>query len=422
MRVLFVANPEKAHLMAMVPLAWALRTAGHEVLFAVQPAFAKLITQAGLTAVPVGRDVDLWQLIPRHPDLRDWTWDPAYGLPAPYDVADGSGKASWEYMHEGYVDAVNDWHKPACFPMIAALVDFARSWKPDLVVWEPLALAGPIAAKACGAAHARLLWSIDVFGITRQLFVRVSDGRADPLGEWLAAYARKHGFDYGEDMVTGQFTIDQLPGSLRMQADLDYLPMQYIPYGGPATIPDWLKVPAKRPRVALTMGLSLTDHEAGYSVGVQKVLDDLATLDIEVVATLAETEQKKLTRLPENVRVVSYAPLQALASTCDAVISHGGFGTFLTVARYAVPQLATAWDFDGPAFAALAARQGSTLAVRADQAIGPVVREAVQRLLNEPSFGERAAALRDEIHHMPTPNQVVAQLEDITAEFRAAVR
>ena len=50
-----------------------LRTAGHEVRFACQPKFASVVTQAGLTAVPAGRDGDLWDLIPRHPDYRGTT-------------------------------------------------------------------------------------------------------------------------------------------------------------------------------------------------------------------------------------------------------------------------------------------------------------------------------------------------------------
>ena len=135
MRVLFVANPEKAHLLAMVPLAWALRTAGHEVRVAGQPAFADLITQAGLTAVPVGRDADLWDLLPRDPRYPPWTWKPAYGLEPPYDVADHPEKATWQYLSEGYAEVLRTWHKPACFAMIGPLVGVrpALAARPDPV-------------------------------------------------------------------------------------------------------------------------------------------------------------------------------------------------------------------------------------------------------------------------------------------------
>ncbi|MEV4379972.1 activator-dependent family glycosyltransferase [Streptosporangium sp. NPDC049644] len=423
MRVLFVANPEKAHLLTMVPLAWALRTAGHEVRVAGQPKFADMITQAGLTAVPVGRDADLWQLLARDHRIPDWTWDPAYGLPVPYDVVDDPARGTWRHLADGYAEALRTWHRPGSLPMIAGLVDFARHWRPDLVIWEPLAYAGPIAAKACGAAHARLLWSLDVFGIARDSFLRLKaeqppEERADPLADWLGAYGRKHGFDFTEDMTTGHFTIDQIPSSLSVRADLSYLPMRYVAYGGPASVPKWLWTAPERPRVALTMGLSLTDHKAGYAVSVQDVLDSLADLDVELVATVPESERHRLSRVPDNARLVSYAPLHALAPTCSAVINHAGFGTFLTTARYGIPQLALPWDFDGPAFARQAAGQGATLVIRADQATGQAIRQSVLRLLGEPAFRHRAADLRDEIHALPSPNQLVPQLEELTAKHR----
>jgi glycosyltransferase (activator-dependent family) len=427
MRILFVINPEKAHFYPMVPLAWALRCAGHEVRVVSQPRFADTITQAGLTAVPVGRDVDLWELIPRHDDFRDWKWQPQYGLldHPPYDVAESPDKATWDYMSPSYGDQVYVWHKPACFPMIGGVVEFAQRWQPDLILWEPLAFAGPIAAKACGAAHGRLMWSVDVFGYTRGEFLRLkneqpADDRTDYLADWLGGYAAKYGSEFSEDMITGQFTIDQLPGSIRLPgAGVDYLPMRYLPYGGPAVIPKWLQTRPERPRVALSMGVSLTDHGAGYSISVQDVLDELATLDVEVVATIAESEQKKLIRVPDNARVVPYAPLDALAATCSAIITHGGFGTFLTAASHGVPQLSAAWDFDSPLLARRAAAQGGSLAIKADEATGEVVRDSVARLLTEPAFRDRAARLRDEMADMPTPSELVGSIEELAVKNRA---
>ncbi|MER7109321.1 activator-dependent family glycosyltransferase [Streptomyces sp. NPDC000229] len=423
MRVLFVANPEKAHVLAMVPLAWALRTAGHEVRVASTPWFSEVITQAGLTAVPVGRDYDLWEQLRR--SMPGWEYRPEFGLPAPYDVAQEPSAADWPRLRDGYARIVQQWHKPASFPMIASVAEFARAWQPDLVLWEPLAMGGPVAAKACGAAHGRLLWSYDAFGVAREHFLRLralqpADQRSDPLGEWLGGYARKYGAEFTEDMVTGQFTIDQLPDSMAAPTALPRLPLRFEPYGGAAVVPKWLWAEPGRPRVALTMGLSATDHDAGYEIGVQDVLDALADLDIEVVATLPEAEQRKLARVPANARLVSYVPLQALAPTCSAVIHHAGFGTFLTMARHPVPQLLLPWDFDGPVLAREAARQGGSLVIPADRATGAAVREAVLRLLTEPVFPERAAALRDEIEALPGAHEVVRRLEDLVGEHTAA--
>ncbi|CCH33137.1 activator-dependent family glycosyltransferase [Actinosynnema sp. NPDC047251] len=424
MRVLLAANPDKSMFLSLVPLAWALHTAGHEVRVAGQPHFAATITQAGLTAVPVGRDRDLFQVL-RHTGVSEEMMEETrVGLPTPYDcVVPGGEDIGWEEFRDGYALRVTHWHRLDNFPIITGLVEFARAWKPDLVIWEALTYAGAIAAKACGAAHARLLWSIDVFGATRELFLKRKAAQpvgeqADPPREWLDGYARRYGFEFSEDMVTGQFTLDPLPASLRVAADLHYVPMRYIPYGGPATVPDWLRVPPERPRVALTLGTTATERFGGYAVRTQDVLDALADLDVEVVATIAESEQRKLTRVPDNTRVVSYVPLHALVPTCAAVINHAGPGTFLTTAVHGVPQLTVPWDFDEPELARRAARQGASLMIRADQATGPAIRAGLLRVLGEPSFRARAERLRDDIRALPSPNELVPRLEQLTADYR----
>ncbi|MFF4616617.1 activator-dependent family glycosyltransferase [Nonomuraea jabiensis] len=417
MRVLFTTVPEKTIFQYLAPFAWAMRTAGHDVRFASQPKFADVITQAGLTAQPVGSDRDLWRIANMFPEQRE---EERVGLPVPYDVADDPEKAVWESMLDGYREAVADWHKMCNFPMMADLVAFAREWRPDLVIWEPLTFAGAIAAKACGAAHARLLYSLDVFGVTRGHFLRLKRERGeseDPLADWLAPYARKYGSDYTEDLATGQFTIDQFPASITMQADLHYLRTQYIPYGGPAVVPAWLRPRPEKPRVALTMGLSATDHYGGYTIKLQDILDALADLDIELVATIAGDASSALD-VPDNARIVPFVPLHALAPTCSAVIHHAGLATLATVSRYGVPQLAVPLHFDQPALARNLAAQGAGLAIPNGEATGESVRAAVRRLLTEPAFARAAGRLREEIESVPAPNRLVPRIEELVAEHR----
>ncbi|MHA7960980.1 activator-dependent family glycosyltransferase [Streptomyces sp. L500] len=425
MRILFTTTPDKSLFQQMVPLAWALRTAGHEVRVASQPSFTDVITQAGLTAVPVGSARDIQRLARLKPEHAEAA---RKGLPVPYDAAERDpAELDWETTLAGYRDVVSQWHRTDNFPMIKDLVEFARHWRPDLIIWEPLTYAGPIAAKATGAAHARLLWSIDVIGMARTRFLELKARqpeaeRADPLADWLGGYARKYGGEFTEDMATGHFSIDQFPASLRMTADTHYVPMRYVPYGGPAVVPRWLWEEPARPRVALTLGIAATSRFAGHVADVGDILDSLADLDIEVVATLAESEQGKLGAVPGNVRLVSYVPLHALLPTCSAVINHAGPGTFLTTTLNPVPQVAVPWDFDEPELARRAAAQGSVLTIRADRATGPAVREALLRVLREPGFRQAATALRDEFRALPSPNELVPRLEELTAAYRTAIR
>ncbi|MBK1787859.1 activator-dependent family glycosyltransferase [Prauserella cavernicola] len=424
MRVLFVSYPEKTVFQYLVPLAWALRTAGHEVAFAGQGNFTDVITQAGLTAVPVSDNAEPWRVTNLTADQLE---SERAGLPAPYDVADDPGKATWEYLRDGYADRVVGRYVMESIPMIPGLVSYARYWRPDLVVWESNCAAGPIAAKACGAANVRVLFGQDIFGVTRAHYLRLRerqpDGdRADPFADWLGENARAYGAEFSEDMVTGQATIDQFPTSLQARADgLRYLATQYVPYGGPAVVPRWLWEPPKRPRVGLTMGLSATEHFNGYTVDMATLLTNLSELDVEVVATVADSVRERLGPLPDNVRTVSYVPLHALAPTCSAFVHHAGAATLATVSRYGVPQLAVHLHFDQPMYARRLAEHGAGIAIPNDEATGRSVRDGVRRLLTEPTFRERANELRDEIRAAPAPNEIVRQLEELATGHRSPV-
>jgi glycosyltransferase (activator-dependent family) len=421
MRILFTVIPERTTFLHTVPLAWALRAAGHEVVVASAPSFAGTITQAGLTAVPVGRDASIWRVDGLEPEKLEQSRD---GLPTPWNVVVDPAAVTWLDQLYGHFNAVEHGHKPENFPIVAGVVEFGRHWQPDLVIWEPLSYVGAIAAEACGAVHARMLWSIDVLGVTRDHYLRLRDAqppdeRADPLAEWLGGYGRKYGFEFTEHLATGHFTIDQMPPSVRLAADrLDYVPIQYIPYGGPAVVPRWLQVAPERPRIGLTLGTTATERFGGYSFSVSSALDALSDLDVEVVATIADAERGKLGPVPGNARIIPFAPLAALAASCSVMINHCGPGTFLTTARGGVPQLHLPLDFDEPELARRSAVQGGALTLHGQPVTGDTIRDAVLRLLGEPGFGERATALRDEVRAMPAPAALVPELEELTVKHR----
>lgn len=430
MRVLFATYSEKTHFHAMVPLAWALAAAGHEVRVASQPALTEVITRTGLTAVPVGTDHNLWRISERFLTQRFAQANPgAYNrirgvdLP-PFARSDEPAESvGWEYLRSGYEDVLRSWYKIINDPLTEDLVALAREWRPDLVIWEPTTHGGPIAAEAVGAAHGRVLWSLDIFARTRQNYLRLRrqqppGQRQDPFGEWVAAQAAAHGVEFSESLVTGRFTVDQYPVPLRLDTDVHHMPMRYVPYNGTSVIPRWLREPPGKPRVCLTLGLFSTDRFGGYPISVQEILDSVADLDIELVCTLPEAEQSGLTRVPDNTRLVEFVPLQALAPTCSAVIHHGGFGTTNTVAAAAVPQLVISEQHDTPILGRRLRTCGAGLAEYYTDITGERVRTHLARLLDEPSFSAAAGGLRDAMLSMPTPRELVPVLEKLTADHR----
>ncbi|GAA1439538.1 activator-dependent family glycosyltransferase [Nocardiopsis tropica] len=426
MRVLVVSQAEKTHMLGLIPQAWALRAAGHEVRVASQPALLRAVSRTGLPAVPVGRDHLFHQLLTTMRGL-------GFGDTGGFDMARSDPEAQGlDYLLDGYRQFVRLWWHPVNAPMLDDLADFCRWWRPDLVLWEPTTFAAPVAARASGAAHARVLWGMDVFSRTRRRFLgRLAElpagDREDPLAEWLESSAARVGTDFSEELVSGQATLDPYPAGLRLapEAGIRHLPLRYVPYNGPAVVPDWLRAPGRRRRVCLTLGSGPSERfDDRYRLPLGELLESIAELDVEVVATLSADQSAGLGRVPGNVRVVEHVPLHALMPRCSAVVHHGGAGTFCTAVFHGVPQLIlpefamAQYAFDEPLLAAHVTELEGGLTLEGAHLTGKEVTRQVGRLLDEPRFAEGARRLSERAREMPSPADLVPVLEGLAAEHR----
>ncbi|MEE4424140.1 activator-dependent family glycosyltransferase [Streptomyces bugieae] len=430
MRVLFLTLPAKAHLYPQVPLAWALRAAGHEVCVAGNPDLTAEIARTGLTAVPVGAALDQAGMVEQNQE-REREQSALSG-----DGPDPEELLKWTELEPGALDhtALQGLFTVATTLVFRTyspdrtldeLVAFAREWRPDLVIWDTLVLAGPVVAKAVGAAHARLLYGLDLIGHMREQYLHGLDARPlplreDPVEEWLGPVLDRYDTAFSEDVVTGQWTIDPVPTSMRLPVDLPYLPMRHIPYNGRAVIPHWLTEPPERPRVCLTLGLSLREVLGGDRASVRTLLDAVADLDLEVVATLDAEQLSGVSRLPDNVRAFDFVPLNELLPSCSAIVHQGGFGQVQTALAHGVPQLSLPngqWDTVPRAQQI----QDSGVGLRAadvDHCKAGDLRQMLVRLVEEPAFARTAAAVRGEMLATPAPHDIVPVLERLTAEHR----
>lgn len=420
MRVLMTSFAQEAHFNGMVPLAWALRTAGHEVRVAGHPALTDSITKSGLTAVPVG---------PNH--MMDEVMRSMGGrILGMHQVADflenRPERLSLDFLkgHDSVMTSTF-YSQVNGEAMVDDLVEFGLSWKPDLVLWEPFTFAGAVAARACGSAHARVLSFPDLFLSTRRTLTdKLASGpeerHDDVLAEWLSWTALRHGEEFGDDLVEGQWSIDQTPGSVRLESAQTILPMRYIPHNGslPAVIPPWLRQRPERPRVAVTLGMTVRNSEFPNAVDVADLFDAVADLDIEVVATLTAPDLERVSEVPGNVRLVEHVPLHALLTTCSAIVHHGGAGTWSTAAAQGVPQVALGWMWDAIYRAQSLERLGAGLYLHSHELTATLLRDRILRVLQEPSFPRAADRLAQEITAMPNPNDVVPELERLTNKFR----
>ncbi|MGH3939492.1 MAG: activator-dependent family glycosyltransferase [Pseudonocardiaceae bacterium] len=406
-----------AHLNGSVPLAWALRTAGHEVRMASHPAATDSITRAGLTAIPVGSDHHLDAVVRQAgPGMYTTHQRPDFLNNRPERLDLEFLRASDTIITSMFCAQLNN------DSMVDELVQFARGWHPDLVIWEPFTFAGAVAARASGAAHARLLSFPDTFLSVRQEFLRKMGGTwpelyDDTLSEWLTWTLERFGCDFDEEIVTGQWTIDQLPPSVGLALGQRMIPMRYVPYNGPgpAVVPDWLYGKPERPRVCLTLGETIRQTEFPNAVAVDDVFEAIGDLDVELVATLNAEERAMVSRVPDNVRMVEHVPLHALMPSCSAIVHHGGAGTWATAAVYGVPQIAMGWMWDAVYRARRLEELGAGLHIPSFELTPEDLRGKLAQLLEEPSFTQNAQLLHEQMRQSPTPNEVVAVLEDAVA-------
>ncbi|WP_425583276.1 activator-dependent family glycosyltransferase [Streptosporangium oxazolinicum] len=415
-RVLFTTFAASTHLYNMVPLAWALRAAGHEVCVASRPNIQADILAAGLTAVSVGDEIDMVN------DAKMLEQLPDDGTPyrMGYDIAElRPEKLTLEYVRDTlglYSSFISEYQ--ANQAMLDDLVRFARSWKPDLVIWDALTYVGPVAARVTGAAHARMLFGMDHFARMRELFHRLRaqnpDGpQNDPMGDWLAGRLAPFGHEFGEEMVTGQLTIDPLPSWMRISGDLPVLPVRFVPYNGPSTIPDWLAEPPRAPRVCLTFGV--TARNVGlHHMRIDELLQAVAGLDVEVIATLNAEQLESVSSVPDNVHVHDFVPLNALLPSCSAVVHHLGASTMGTAIVHGVPQLLVPGNLWGePQMARLLEEHGAALFIAPEELSPETLTSNLARLLDDPSFTEGAAQIQKEMLTRPSPGDVVSTLEQL---------
>jgi glycosyltransferase (activator-dependent family) len=424
MRIAFSSMTSKTHFYPLVPLAWACRTAGHDVRVVGLPGLTESITGAGLPSVEVGTDVELVEHM-------NQVGEDMISFVRTLDFSDDPKNLDWDYLY-GMQTVLTPAFYALMTPdsLIDGMVEFCRKWQPDLLVWEPLTFAAPIAAKVTGAAHARLLWGPDITTRARKNFLKVlaeqpEEHQDDPFAEWITWSLRRHGVDMGpvfdEELALGQWTIDPMPASMRLGLDVPTVDMRYVPYNGPSVVPDWLhEEPGKR-RVCITLGISGRDSGVGL-VSIDEIMGAIADIDAEFVATFDAQQLETVSRVPDNVRTVDFVPMQALLPTCTAILHHGGPGTWHTAALNGLPQviLPNGWDTD--VRAARTEELGAGLSLPVPELTIEKLRAGLLRVLEEPRFTTGAEALRAEIMADPAPNEVVPVLEKLTAEHSTVAR
>ncbi|WP_285774640.1 nucleotide disphospho-sugar-binding domain-containing protein [Microtetraspora sp. NBRC 13810] len=380
MRILFVTWAWPSHLYAMVPVAWACRAAGHDVLVASQPELTGTILGTGLPAAPVGGDVDaaaVFREIALPPPATERR--PAPGGPRVLGLLTTLAEA-----------------------MTDDLVELGRNWRADLIVFEPTAFAGPLAAAALGVPAVRHLYGTDLLSAAGRF-----------LPDALGPLCEKLGIAAVDPF--GAATLDPCPPGLQVPVGSRRLPVRYVPYNGPGLLPaPPPATPPGRPLVCVTWGTTLSRLDPGLFLAGQAARA-IGGLDVDVLLAVTPAQRGLLGPLPAGTRVAESAPLHLLAPGCDLVVAHGGAGTLLTALAHGLPQVLVPRLPDHVRHSARLGEAGAGVVLPAEEAAPEAIRDAVAGVLASPGHRDAAERLRREMHGQPAPAGVVPELELIAA-------
>lgn len=407
MRVMMVSFPTRTHVYSLAPVGWALAAAGHEVRYVGprNPAEVDPFLETGLDAMWFGEDLDIAR-------QRKVGGDG----PNPMDGELKLSETRAERFTEEYVRTVYEmwvsvykWTSPDT--LLDEMLSFARQWRPDLVVWDPLMYAGPMVAHVVGAAHVRVMYAADQSARIDHQY-RALGSPADPLVDWMAPWLARHGAAFTDELRYGQATIDPQPSCVRYALPgVNYVPARFVPVNRPLPVPDWVVEPPARPRVCLTLGVSNRQVHGREEASVLDLITGLSSLDIEVIATLSAAQLDSVD-LPSNVRAVDFMPMNEALASCSAIVHQGGGATVGNAVVNGVPQLivpGTTWSERASALALV--ERGNGLLLDLADLTADTVRAGVERLLTEPSFAAAAREVQAEMAATPTLADLVPDLE-----------
>lgn len=370
MRVLVVTAPLLGHTYPLVPLAWELRTAGHEVLLATAGEAVR-VAGSGLPVADIARNFDLARarrrMAVRNPMLAR---------------AERAGRGGPRAVITLFGEINDD--------LADGAVAVGDEWQPDLVIHDALAPVGALVA-ARRSVPAVL---------------------CDPTlydGHHLSFAATAHlSFACGRHSVPTpappSAVIRLAPPS--MVGDRPGWRMRYVPYDAGLVPAGWLDAPSRVPRIVVACS-----HPADSDPALMRAVVAAAP-QVEAEFVLVRPDLGVGHRLPDNVRSVEWTPITRLLPRCAGIIHHGGAATVLTALVHGVPQLVVPDAGERRHNAGLVYTRGVGL-VAGRRDLDPSL---LRRLISQDSLAAAAAEVRAELASASDPAEIAAKLAELPGQ------
>lgn len=397
MRVLFTVSSWPTHYTSMVPLGRALLREGNALTVLCGPSQRGFVEQAGLDTVPILScpDIEVHNRIDYFREAQRGLWPypwlplhPLTGTPV-----SRLGEFDFSWYESSLLPVMREkWHASEC-----AAADFARAWRPDVVVHDPMSFEGPFAARTIGVPAILALWG--------------PTGTHEPDHVRLAPQDIADSYRCGHDPVA--HVLDPCPPGIEPPTNAQRLRVRYVPHNPMSSAPPMLPEQRCRPRVCVTWSTALTRMSGPHSFILPGIIKALSNLDIDIIVTATPADIAALGDVPSTVTLLNGCGLQHLLPHCDAVVHHGGAGSTMTAVSLGVPQLAVTFASEQRRNGQRVQASGAGRHLQGHHATAEAIGTAVSDLLYTHSYREAAADLRSDVLLRPAPASVVADLDKL---------
>ncbi len=271
---------------------------------------------------------------------------------------------------------------------------------PDLLIFDGMFPAALAQAKDFGkptvaVSHTFVFRMLDRWrGTTNALLGMRQQAGFDPLPDLDALW---HGCDRILVTTLGEFDNAALAG------------WESLRHVGPVLEDEKVAVPTALPWSDETTPLALMSFSTGFEQRsldkLQRGLDAIADLPLNVVVTTGGIVDPAELKAPRNAFVVNYAAHDPIIARAALVITHGGHGTAMRALKHGVPMIVMpGLAHDQAVIAGLMEEWGTGIAMSGDVAFGSAgnavavsraesveaLRNAVQKILATPSYRANA--------------------------------
>ena len=364
-RFLFVVPPLTGHVNPTVSVGRELSQRGHDVAWVGhRHTLRRLLPE---TANVIELDDDVPQELADHVSARACSVRGAERL-----------KFLWE---EFFVPLARTMR-----PQVTAAVD---QYRPDALIVDQQAIAGMLVAR-----ERNLPWAT---------FATTSAGVLDPLSglpkvrAWLDGLIMGLQREAGLEPISGAETSPHMVVAFTtagLIGDTSELPAHYH-FVGPSISdrPETASFPYEQlngqPRVLVSLGTVNVDAgERFYRRAVE------AMADLPVQAVFAAPPEL-VGPVPDRFIVRGYVPQLSLLSHMNGVVSHGGHNTVVETLAHGLPLVVAPIKDDQPVVAQQVVDAGAGIRVKFGRVRAEGLRDAVHRIMTEPSFREAAGRVRE---------------------------